>query len=80
MKILLVFVILAIMCGGCIIVIISSSLISGASGGVELMSYAACMAKYQATTIGGILDIGRMGANCGANPLGSNKSNGEQGS
>lgn len=28
-------------------------------------------------TLGGLLDLGRMGAECGANPLGSNKSNGE---
>tara|TARA_Y100000817_G_scaffold266890_1_gene223288 strand:+ start:17 stop:376 length:360 start_codon:yes stop_codon:yes gene_type:complete len=77
MKILLVFVILAIMCVGCIIVISSSSLIFGASGGGESISYAACSLKYQVTTLGGILDFGRMGANCGANPLGPNKSNGE---
>ena len=77
MKILLVFVILAIMCVGCIIVISSSSLIFGASGGGESISYIACSLKYQVTTLGGILDFGRMGANCSANPLGPNKSNGE---
>jgi len=83
MKILLVFVILAIMCVGCIIVIISSSLIFWASGGVgsvtetvgsvvETTEYEACVATSP------LAGIGRMGAECGADPNGPMLPNGQE--